>query len=186
MQHDDDAGHLGDRRQATHGVTDDRLAGQQQELLGLALGQPHAPALAGGRDDHPCLRPGRATAPVLFGVGLTPSPPSQLIMPAESRRTLVTRTCDAGRRRAAIPNIVPGRDAPTPCPRVRPRSVDDLDARGRAATAPSRGRPRLRRRGRPRARSWASRCAASRPRRPRRERRRGRRWRRLRSCRERT
>ena len=60
MQDDDDAGHLGDGREAAHRVADDGLAGEQQELLGLALGQPHPPALAGCRDDHPGARVGRA------------------------------------------------------------------------------------------------------------------------------
>ena len=55
VQHHDDAGHLVDRREAPHRVADDGLARQQQELLGLALGQSHAPAFAGGRDDHPGL-----------------------------------------------------------------------------------------------------------------------------------
>ena len=43
------------REKPPDGVIEDRLAAQQEELLGLPVREPHAPAIAGRGDDHPKL-----------------------------------------------------------------------------------------------------------------------------------
>ncbi len=55
VQHDDDAVHAAHVEQAVHRMREDRLAAEQQELLGLPVGQPHPPAVTGGGDDDPGL-----------------------------------------------------------------------------------------------------------------------------------
>ena len=52
MQDDDDAGDLA-IASSRRTECDDGLAAKEQELLGLALRQAHAPAVAGGGDDDP-------------------------------------------------------------------------------------------------------------------------------------
>ena len=64
------AGYLGHVQQPAHGVRDDGLAAEQEELLGFAVRQAHADALSGGRHDCPhrrCAVPCHAFSRLLDG-----------------------------------------------------------------------------------------------------------------------